>query len=386
MLLSACIGNGLSTSTSTAEQQTDESVVQPPSLTNVNNANNSNDANRLTTPPQPAAGFLTIVNKQLSLQGKPVTLIGYQAALPDVTNYCGWTSAQLADAMADMQSNSSANAVRVWFLQSAGGPGNWTAFDAFIAQAKAHNLKIIATLVNQWGDCEPNNDAGQKNYKTIDWYQNGYKQTHDGYTMAFRDYARAVAQRYAGESAIGIWQLVNEAEARDPVSNSCPSETASAQAIRAFADDMVDVIQSVDPNHLINLGTQDNGYCGVNGSDFQYIHAGKIDLCEVHSYEPANQALPTQISALMDQCKAIGKPTFLGEVGICRNVQQDGSCSGDADSNSLQRRADFFDAKFKASIDYGMAGVLIWQASPNGYDTTFGIFDNDPVGAVERKY
>ena len=388
MLSAACAGN--STVTSMPLDSNDATFFN-------SNSNNTPDTNNTTfnvlspnatvnpniTPPVPS--FLKIANQKLSLQGKPFTMVGYQAALGDVTNYCGWSGADLNAAVAEMQTGSHANTVRVWFLQSAGGPGNWAPFDTFIQQAKSHGLTIIATLVNQWGDCEPNNSAGQKNYKTLSWYQGGYKTTQDGYPLAYRDYVKAVAQRYANEPAIGVWQLVNEAEARDITNNSCPDDTAAAQAIRAFADDMVDVIHSVDGNHLINLGTQDNGYCGVSGSSYQYIHAGKIDLCEVHSYEPGNQALPSPMTALIDQCKAIGKVTFLGEVGICRNVQADGSCSGNTDASTLQRRASLFDAKFKAGLDYGLVGMLLWQWSP-GQDTALGVFASDPVETTMQKY
>ena len=358
---------------------------------NVNNANNASNANTNTTnanttTAQMGSSFIKIVNDangvaQLTRNGAAFFMVGYQGALPDVTNYCGWTGADMLAAFPEMHTKSGANTVRLWFLQSAGGPGNWTAFDRAIAAAKANNLVIIATLVNQWGDCEPDVN-GAKNYKTIAWYQTGYKQANDGYPMAYRDFAQAVVQRYANEPTIAFWQLVNESEARDPVNNTCPSESASAAAIRAFADDMAGLLHTTDPNHLVNLGTQDNGWCGVDGTNFQYVQAGGVDLCEVHSYEPGNEAMPTQVATDIALCRGINKPIFMGELGICRNVQSDGTCSGNTTSTTLQQRATFFQQKFSAAATGGLSGMLLWQYSPEEYDTTYGVFANDPVESI----
>ena len=270
----------------------------------------------------------------------------------------------------------------MWFMQSAGGPGNWQHFDDAIAAAKSHNIKIIATLTNQWGNCEPDVN-GQYNYKQLSWYQSGYKQTNDGYPLAYSDFATAVAQHYAGEPTIALWQLVNEAEARNPVDSSCPSETASATAIRAFADDMAQRLHTADPNHLVNLGTIDEDRCGTTGADWQMVHAGNIDVCEVHSYEPANDALPTVIPQRIAQCQALSKPIFMGEVGACNNVQADGTCSGTATTATIAQRSTFMKNKFTSSYGAGLSGVLIWTWDPwTPVVDTFSVSFGDPIEAV----
>ena len=364
----------------------------PTAASGIGNANDANNANNTdhTDPNTPAAQmgspFLRIANDangvaQIVRYGVPFYMLGYQADPPDVTNYCGWTGADMLAAFPILHTNSGANTVRVWFLQSAGGPADWTPFDRVIAAAKANNLVIVATLVNQWGDCEPNVN-GAKNYKGIAWYQTGYKQTNDGYPLSYRDFAQAVVAHYANEPTIALWQLVNESEARDIINNACPSESASASAIRAFADDMATLLHTTDPNHLVNLGTQDNGYCGVNGNDFKYVQAGAVDLCETHSYEPGNITLPPLVAQDIAQCRSMNKPIFMGEVGICRNVQADGTCSGSANSTTLQQRATFFGQKLRAGPSAGLSGMLIWQYNPEPTDADYGIFPNDPVENV----
>ncbi|RYF10620.1 MAG: hypothetical protein EOO40_04845 [Deltaproteobacteria bacterium] len=293
----------------------------------------------------------------LQLGGQPYYMLGFQMWYP--AQSCGFSRQQMLDAL-DASKRAGANTVRLWFLQSHGGPNNWDSFDDTIAQLKARGLRAIITLVNQWGNCEARVNGAQ-HYLGLDWYQGGYRRANDGYPLAYRDYVRAVAAHYRDETAIAVYQLVNEAEARDMARNSCPDDRAAAQAIRAFADDMVEVIRSVDTHHLVNLGTQDNGYCGVQGDSYTYIHAGKVDLCEVHSYEPANEAMPNLSLDKVRRCQALGKPTFMGEVGICQNVQADASCKGPVTPQSLQRRASFFTQKAQANRSAGLCGFLLWD-------------------------
>ena len=310
-----------------------------------------------------AAPFVTIMpgplGPLLALNGAPFRMIGYEAWLGTPYppySYCGWTASQLSSGLAEIANRSGGNTVRMWFFQDAGGPGNWQYFDAAIAEAKANNLHIIPTLINQWGQCEPQVN-GIENYKTINWYEGGYKNPNDGYPLAYRDYAIAVAEHYSNEPTIAFWQLLNESEARDYTNDTCPNDAGSATAIRAFADDMVSAIHTVDTNHLINLGTQDNGYCGVQGSDYTYIYGGSIDLCEVHTYDPPSPALPALVAPKLAACLALNKPMFVGEVGFCRTLQPDGSCSTSTDPNvlaaGLQLRAHYYKRRFQAGFKRG---------------------------------
>ena len=324
-------------------------------------------------------GFVQARGKQLLRNGQPLRLAGYNGALPGLP-WCGWTPQQMQDSFSEITAHSGANSVRLWFYQAAGGPGNWGNFDAAIAAAKAQGLLVIPTLVNQWGDCEPNNSANVKNYKRVDWYQNGYKLTNDGYPLSFRNFAIAVAQHYANEPTVAFWQLVNEAEARD-VDGGCANHSATAAALRGFADDMATALHQADPHHLVNLGTAagDNWSCGVVGDDYNFVHAGAVDVCEVHSYDPANVALPAVAAQHISGCAALNKPMFMGEVGVCRNAQADGSCQGATTAQTLINRAQFVAAKWQAASAAGAIGLLLWDWSPDGSDTTFGVVPGDPA-------
>jgi mannan endo-1,4-beta-mannosidase len=333
-------------------------------------------------------GFVKSSGTQLLVNGQQWKFAGYN--LP-----CAQPFQLSADALGayldNIKLNSSANVVRVWFFQSNGGPGNWAPFDNVIAALKARGMRAIPTLVNEWPTCEPTTTQ-----KTLSWYQAGYKQTGDGYPLSFRDFATQVAAHYANEPTVAFWQLVNEAEA--PSAAGTCDETAAANALRSFSDDMAGAIHQVDPNHLVDLGTQGTGQCGTNGSaDYRFVHAGALGLCEYHDYGNAGQALPTDGVNLLKEriadCNSLNKPIFVGESGIAGNVQRDGSeppcpnwpnCDVPLTFQSLQQRATFFQAKIQAANAAGVVGYVIWFKSPFYAPASdpFAIGDGDPTEAT----
>jgi hypothetical protein len=297
----------------------------------------------------------------------------------------------------DIQQNSGANVVRVWFFQSEGGPGNWTDFDAVISALKARGMRAIVTLAGSTSTCdEPN---GPTLYKTIGWYQSGYQSPYGGYPLSFQAYATAVAAHYAQEPTVAFWQLVNEAQAPsyDAAGQlTCPDETAARNALRTFSDTMTAAIHRVDPNHLVDLGTLSTGDCGIaNDADYSYVHGGLLNLCEFHDYGYPASPMPAALAGIMADCRSLGKPVYVGESGIPSNVGPNGtpaggcspwpSCSPDPITNqTLSQRATFFQAKISAANAAGVAGYLIWVKSPY-YDATtdaYAIPDGDPTEQV----
>ena len=312
--------------------------------------------------------FVTAVGSKLYLQGAPWAFTGYdQYQLTSTATgfQCGgaFSDADLANLLNQIKTNSHSTVIRTWFFQSYGGPHNWGQFDRVLSAAASAGLKVIPVLVNQWGDCEPN-VAGHNNYKTLAWYQGGYRVAGDNYPLSFRNYAAAVAAHYANNTTIAFWQLVNEAEAMDSASGPC-EENSAALAIRAFADDTARVVKSVDRHHLVSLGTIGSGQCGSAWTDFSYIHSGAIDLCEYHDY--AAGAMPGDpwngLALRISQCQALGKPIFSGEMGVDASVQPDWSATGVVTATSLAQRATFFREKMSAQFGAGSSGFLIWMKS-----------------------
>jgi mannan endo-1,4-beta-mannosidase len=346
----------------------------------------------------PATGVVAASGTTLTVNGKPWRFVGYN--MPCAQPFL-LTTAQLSYVLAGVADNSGANAIRVWFFQKNGGPGNWGPFDRLVAAAQADGIRLIPTLVNEWPTCEANPPITIQ--KTLAWYQGGYKVAGDGYPMSFRNFAVAVAQHFANNPTIAFWQLVNEATAPTLTANgqlTC-DETAAAHALRSFGDDMTDAIHAVDPNHLVSLGTQTGGQCGTSGPDYSYIHAGAVDLCEFHDYDysylpiGADKA-PDGLAATLHACQALGKPFFVGESGVVPNVQpppatQPLNCGPwpactptPVTYATLALRASIFKEKITDAFASGVSGYLIWFKGANysAANDSYAIGDGDPTEAM----
>jgi hypothetical protein len=117
------------------------------------------------------------------------------------------------------------------------------------------------------------------------------------------------------------------------------------------------ILKSADPNHLVSLGTIGSGQCGANGSPTAYrtLHAApNIDLCEYHDYGHPTAAMPGDqwngLQARINDCAAIGKPLFVGELGI-----------SPSQVGSLDARASALASKLQAQFAAGVVGELVWN-------------------------
>jgi hypothetical protein len=354
-----------------------------------------------------ASAFVGRSGTSLTLAGQPWRFVGFNdyqlTSLPGGAYYCGRTLDQgtLNSILADAKS-SGATAVRTWFFQSYYDLNarrqvvtpSYAAFDRVLSAAAANGLKVIPVLVNEWQDCEPPSVN-----KNLGFFQSGYKAAGYGYPLSLRSYASTVAAHYATDTRIAFWQLGNELESNSPGGCSASAESAGASALRAFADDMTAAIKAVDPNHLVSLGTIGSGQCGLAGSDYQYVHAGRVDLCEYHDYGDVTHAIPGDayngLAVRFSQCQALGKPLFVGESGIVADTGDYGQSTGTINSTSLQLRAGFFNAKMTAAFARGAAGYLLWDkqqdASNSSYNLTNGRYSigpsslfNDPTNATVK--
>jgi hypothetical protein len=295
----------------------------------------------------------------------------------------------------EIKNNAGANAVRLWFLQSRGGPGQWDYFDLALSELSKRGMVAVITLGNEWGDCEPQNASNVKALKTLAWFQSGYKDTNDGYPLSYRDFVESVVSRYANDEAVLLWEMMNEPGARNPdgVSPWC-NEQAASDALIAFQADIAGVIRSVDTSHLVTIGVSaaDCGAAGNGNADFRKLYGGPSDVCDLHEYNDETVALPPAIKALIDACLALRKPVIIGENGICSNARADGSCPKSTDSDyaqtaaSLARRATLLEAKYKAHLAAGASGYFAWNWSMTPSPNTLDIGPGDPLEALMKAY
>jgi len=79
-----------------------------------------------------------------------------------------------------------------------------------------------------------------------------------------------------------MWQLMNEAESED------------ADALFDFATDMSALVKSIDPHHLVSLGTMSTGQAGTANEYLINLHnIDTIDVVEAHDYGHNDEPWPS---------------------------------------------------------------------------------------------
>lgn len=307
-----------------------------------------------------------------------------------------------------------ANTVRVWFFQEyyhdAPSGDRWRPYLRILDGAKDRGLKIVPVLINQWSACDRANDwydqagnSGSGNL-TTQFYDTDYKTAGaspmDGYEFSARTWAQKVAKRFNPDSGyastIAYFQLVNEAETRTYATTGDQCTAGGAEVLRAFADDMTGALKtsyldgvSGRQAPLVSLGTMGIGQCGQkpqdafptnpadDRSEYQLIHDGAVDICEVHDYDAMNEAWPTNVYGIagnsfanrLSDCGS--KPFVIGEAGIKANVRAGAKSRYDSPPTyyesdattpaTLQRRADWFYDKISTALANGTDGYLLWD-------------------------
>ncbi|MEA2645599.1 MAG: mannan endo,4-beta-mannosidase [Chloroflexota bacterium] len=293
------------------------------------------------------------------------------------------------------------NVFRAWFFQGMAlgiGDDRWAAFDKTLQVARDHGERVIATLSNDLPEC----DGSRKDKRYLQWYRSGYRTVVDpGMSSTYRTYVGQVVARYASDPTILAWQMINEANPRSLSAPYC-LEDAAAEALRAFADDVGGLIKALDHNHLVSMGNTTSCGLGPAGpaaraagatSNYQYVHRSEyVDLCEIHDYGFSTTALIDPDKAHISECRDIGKPTFMGEVGISQ--EEATKAVGGSCSSALACRAQLFDRKLKASFDNSppVVGWLAWAwclpadkcKSPAAQD--YAIKPGDPTLEVLARY
>jgi hypothetical protein len=316
-------------------------------------------------------GFVTANGTNFYNNGTRFVFTGlnlHQALMTTLISGCASWAANKDLGSAFTQIGGGKEAMRIFGLQlylTKSGLRDWVPMDNAVAAAKAHNVKLIVALVDQWDYCEPP-------YKTAAYWQSGYKTTVlPNESVPYRQYVSEITARYKNEPTIMMWELANEPlMSVSKTDSTCP---ANANAdMQAWAADVSSLIKQNDPNHLVAIGSG-RGMCGMYGKAFQTINSiSTINACSYHDYTPVgtnylidpNIGLNTRTS----QCHAINKPIYVGESGIKI-----------ADEPDLASRAVDFDKKITAQFNLGVEGFSIWNWSNGGSIYNYEVGPNDPV-------
>jgi mannan endo-1,4-beta-mannosidase len=328
------------------------------------------------TPPLAASEFVKSVGTHLTLGPQPYRFEGLNIYMAASRGQCGGTVRlnRVLDQIGSRQ-----NVFRVWFFQSfavSHGRFDWHTFNHVLITAKSHHERVIVTLANESDYCDGP-------LKTLAWWQQGYRSTvFPGDLVTYRQWVADVVSRYKSNPTIAMWQLVNEGEA---VNNdgSC-DEPVALSAMLIFSSDVGGMVHSLDPNHVVSLGTPAgySGYglqwCGAENGDYQVLMASPgNDVCDFHDYgyptEPMGDPQAPDLATAIQMCHADDKPIMVAETGILVTSPQ-----------KLKMRARELRAKFDAQFRAGVVGELMWSwvnastfvlpATPEDY----GIGPGDP--------
>ncbi|EPT04925.1 hypothetical protein FOMPIDRAFT_126283 [Fomitopsis schrenkii] len=349
--------------------------------------------------PRAVTGFVTTSGQNFELDGEVFTVVGANSYWVGLT---GLTTAEMDQTFSDIAATG-ATSVRTWgFNDVTSASGDyyqlWTNgaatinygstglenFDNVVASAKAHGLRLIVTLTNNWADYG-GMDVYVSQLTSTDYHD--YFYTNSQIIAAYKKYVSVFVGRYVDEPGILAWELANEprcAGTTGTTSGNCTAET-----VTAWIAEMSAYIHSIDDNHLVGIG--DEGWYAISGnSDYPYgggesiginftanlaiptIDFGTAHLSWGETTDPAEWGVGWIENHAASQ-KAQNKPVLLEEFGITSNATAT------------------YELWYPAIINSGLAGDLIWQAgsylssgaTPNdGYT----VYPNDTVYGMETTY
>ncbi|KAJ6491416.1 CEL4a mannanase [Mycena vitilis] len=378
-------------------------AAAPPTSTSTVVSSTSTAATSTASVPA-QTGFVKTSGTRFTLNGAKYTFFGSNAYwLP----LMGYSNADIDHAFADIVA-SGATTVRTWGFNEVTsangiyfhlwngktatvntGANGLGALDTVIASAKAHGIRLIISLTNNWSD-----------YGGMDVYTAqllGTGQFHDlFYTdptviAAFKSYVQTIVTRYANEPTIFGWELANEP--RCGGSNTAASTTCTPATITTWAKTMSAFIKTLDTNHLVAIG--DEGFFNEPGShNFDFVYQGtlgidfaanmnisSIDFGTFHMYPGSwgeSDTDPWGVQWITDHATVMtsaNKPVVMEEFGVV----------------SSSTRPTTYSAWYQTVLNTSLTGDLIWQAGSqltNGPtpDDGYMIFPTDPVYALMQAH
>lgn len=241
------------------------------------------------------------------------------------------------------------------------GELDFTAIDRVVEAAERYGQMVLPVLAGQDGACE------DEVFKQRDWYLEGWRERAE-MPLSHHDWVVAAVNRWSASQAIAAWEPVGEPEPSVcPTGNcdlpvrSCPTD--SAEVLRAWTDEVGQLIREQDPGRLITSGVIGGDQCGIAGDGYaQLADSPFVDVMQYHDYD--NAAL---LPARLEQ---VDVPILVAEIGVPA-----GSCE------SLDERAEKLSRRLDDHRALGAAGAMLWAfvPDPRTADCTMDIGPDDPV-------
>ncbi len=314
---------------------------------------------------------VTITGGTLHLDGRPWWPTGFNA----YQLATDWTVNAGCGAMVDLDSYFSSrqpgtvtrfNAFQNLAVDKRNGKLNFEPIDAVFAAAERHRQLLIPVLAAQDGACE------DEQYKTREWYLNGWQEPTD-MPLSYSEWVAAAVDRWAGSPSIAAWELLGEPEVGvctipdcDLHQRRCPED--SPQVLRDWVDAAGAVARAHDRRHLLTLGLLGGEQCGLADGGYTLVAASPyLDVVQYHDYDDA-AFLPLRL-------EQTEKPVLVTEFGV-----RAGNCM------PLTERATRIGAQIDRYYTMGAAGALLWAfvPDPRPHECTYDIGPFDPIHGLPQ--
>ncbi|KZT38981.1 mannanase [Sistotremastrum suecicum HHB10207 ss-3] len=392
------------TTTSTTSKSTTTTTTKSTSTTTTTSttSKSTTTSSTSTSTPPASTGFVGVSGQKFTLNGATYTVAGTNAYW-----LAQYSNADIDQAFSDIAA-AGLTTVRTWGFNEVTSIPNYGAyyqswsngvptintgstglgkFDYVVSSAKAHGIRLVVTLTNNWSD-----------YGGMDVYVSQLNPggTHDTFytntkiIAAYKSYINTWVSRYKNEPTIMAWELANEPRCSGSSGSASSACVTTGATINQWASTISAYIKSLDSNHLVALG--DEGwfqeanpptypYAPGVGIDFNLnLKISTLDYGTFHSYpeswgQTANESA-WGVQWIIDHAasqKSANKPVVLEEFGVTNN------------------QATIYQSWLNTVVSSGLTGEQIWQAGSNFPDGTtyndgYAVYPGSAVYTLIEQY
>ncbi len=289
----------------------------------------------------------------------------------------------------------------------------WRKMDYALYQARAHNMKLIIPLLNEWREFGGIDKIMEwAGLPAVPWVGRPYEAedpvkkeryrfwTHEGSKSLYKAYVNYALNRvntytgvaYKDDPTVMIWEVMNEPRYGPWQQQEPNPKTVAADIVAKWLNEMAGYIKSIDKNHMVATGEEGflentydaegnltpsntlkrnsypwNGGYGEGISFTRNAVQPNIDALSIHGWpfqwnideeygKDLHKFLPEWIDEHVLIAKKVNKPLYLGEFGwqILRRPGSD-----------VPERDQIFKATFDRGLATEIGGIAFWHSTPS---------------------
>jgi len=198
--------------------------------------------------------------------------------------------------------------------------------------------------------------CSQGGVRDSQWYRSGYLEPDLGYALSYRDFAKALAERYRDEPTVLSYGLMLGLYADDPI------------ALSGFITDVGQMLHGVAPSQLVSLDLTWSREEDPTAQTFEALQSlPVVDFVDVDDYffTPGEPGIDPTLWAAIEN---VGKPAVVGQGAFIVEGFE---------PPQFEERARQAGERLRDWHEAGYNGALLWAYHP-GWDTLSEEFDARP--------